>query len=73
MRHPRVKLLILVYDAYDLDVCIKDSERDRRNTKKHAFVVRKTMSSERMMHFHPVRISMTFSRISQTKFAFNSS
>ena len=46
MRHPRVKLLILVYDAYELNVCIKDSEHDRRNTKKPTFVVRKTMSLE---------------------------
>ena len=34
MRHPRVDLLILVNDPYDLDVCIKDSEHDRRNAKK---------------------------------------
>ena len=33
------------------------------------FVVRKTLSSERMIHFNPVSISMTFSRISQTSFA----
>ena len=34
MRRPRVKLLILVNDPYDLDVCIKDSEYGRRNAKK---------------------------------------
>ena len=28
MRHPRIKLLLLVNDAYHLDVCIKDSEHD---------------------------------------------
>ena len=33
MRHPRVKLLILVNDRYDLDVCIKHSEHDKRNAK----------------------------------------
>ena len=41
--------------------------------KKPTFVVRKTLSSERIKHFHPVRISMTFSGISQTRFAFNNS
>ena len=34
MRHPRFKLLILVNDSYNLDVCIKDLEHDRCNTKK---------------------------------------
>ena len=72
MTHPVVKLLILVNDHFDLDVCIKGSEHDRHNAKP-TFVVRKTLSSERMMGFHLVRISMTFSRISQRRFAFNSS
>ena len=34
MRHPRVKLLILVNDSHDLDVCIKHSEHDRCNANK---------------------------------------
>ena len=73
MRHSGIKLLIFVNDPYDLDVCIKYSEDDRRNAKKPTFVVRKTLSSERMKHFQPERMSMTFSRISQTIFALNSS
>ena len=65
MRHSRVKLLILVNKPNDLDVCIKDSEHNRRNAKKtkkktKTFVVRKTLSSERMMHFHPVRFQYFF-------------
>lgn len=34
MRLPRVKVLILANDPYDLDACIKDSEHDRCNAKK---------------------------------------
>ena len=63
MRHPWVKLLLF----------INDSEHDKHNAKKPTFVVRKTLPSEWMMHFHPIRISMTFSRISQTRFTFDSS
>ena len=34
MRHRRVKLLILVNDPYDLDLCIEDSEHHKHNVKK---------------------------------------
>ena len=74
MRHPRVKLLILVNDPYDPDVCIKDSEHDRHNAKKALHLWhKKHCRSERMMHIRPARVSVTFSRINHTRFAFNSS
>ena len=34
MRHHRVKLLILVNDPYDLDLCIEDSEHHKHNVKQ---------------------------------------
>ena len=73
MRHHRVKLLILVNDPYDLDLCIEDSEHHKHNVKKPYICEKKTLPSERLMHFHPERISMIFPRISQTRFPFNSS
>ena len=73
MRHRRVKLLILVNDPYDLDLCIEDSEHHKHNVKKPYICEKKALPSERLMHFHPVRISIIFPRISQTRFPFNSS
>ena len=77
MRHSRVKLLILVNKPNDLDVCIKDSEHNRRNAKKTKKTKNICGTKNIVIRENDAlpssKISVIFSRISQTGFAFNSS
>ena len=71
MRHPRVKpqFLPMIFMTWMFELKIQSMIGAMQ--KYPILLVRK--ASERMMQFHPVRISMPFLRISQTRFAFNSS